>query len=143
MIEKIFDFFYKFKNVELEVEEIIELKDEITRLSLDVNTSSYYKEIYSNYLLIKGYTYRLEDSSLRLFYTFKEAIYALDLAKLTKDDEGIKLNSAVYILVINDCVNEVLGNEINLDIKNEAIEFYKKEQTKKNKENKKYHMYQN
>lgn len=142
-MNQIFDFFYSFKNKEIETSEIITYENTISEFAQDIKKSSYYKEIYNNYLLIRGYTYRLDDASLRLFYTFKEAIYALDLAKLTRDEAGITLNSAVYALVIDDCIKEFLKKDIDLLVKEEAISFYKKEEAKKAKENKKYHMYQN
>lgn len=143
MTEKISNFFYKFKKEDLEAKEIIEYKDIICDFAMMIRESDYFKEIYTNYLLIRGYTHRLEDANLRLYYTFKEAIYAIDLAQLTQDEEGIKLNSAVYIVVIADCISEFLELEIDEEEKEEALIFYKKEEEKKAKENKKYHMYQN
>lgn len=143
MLENITNFIYKFKNQNLETVDIIKLKDEFNSFANDLKNSEYYKEFYDNYLNIKGYTYRLEDSSQRVFYTFQEALYAIDLAKLMRDEDSIKLNTIIYTLVIADCINEHLGNDINEDIKNEAIAFYKKEQNRVSKENAKYHMYQN
>ena len=37
------------------------------------------KEFEENFLIILGYSYRLEDISQRLFFTFSEAVYAIDL----------------------------------------------------------------
>ena len=80
---------------------------------------------------------------MRLFYTFQEAVYSIDLAKLTRDEDGVLLNSIVYTLVLCDCIDEYLGNSIDETIKQKAIEFYKNEQKRVSAENKKYHMYQN
>lgn len=143
MIEDITHFIYQYKNKVLEAKEIILLENEFKKFSEEIKKSDYYNKFYDNYLNIKGYTYRLEDSTQRVFYTFQEAIYAIDLAKLTRDEEGILLNSIVYCLVINDGIREYLGEEIDENIKNEAISFYKKEQERVSKENAKYHMYQN
>ena len=92
---------------------------------------------------IRGFTHRLEKADQRLFYTFQEAVYAIDLSKLTRDDAGLKLNTLVYIVVIDACIDEYLNNDIDLKEQEEAIEFYKKEEQRRAKENKKYHMYQN
>jgi hypothetical protein len=136
-------FLYQYKNKQLEAKEVSELKDEFEKYKNEIIKSEYYDKFFDNYLNIKGYTYRLEKSDLRLFYTFQEAIYSIDLAKLTRDEEGILLNTVVYILVIDDCINEYLGNDIDETIKQRAIEFYQNEQKRVSAENKKYHMYQN
>lgn len=60
-----------------------------------------------------------------------------------RDEESKKLNSIVYALVINDCINNYFDIQMDETFKNEAIEFYKKEQARVSKENAKYHMYQN
>ena len=143
MLEEITDFIYKYKNQNLESNEIVKLKEQFSNYDNWVKNSDYYKEFYNNYLNIKGYTYRLSDSSQRLFYTFQEAVYAIDLAKLMRDEDAIKLNTIVYTLVVNDCINEYLDINIDEKIKNEALEFYKNEQNRVSKENAKYHMYQN
>lgn len=118
------------------------LKNEINIYSTYVKNTKYFEDHYNNYLLIKGYTYRLNDDKQRLFYTFQEAVYALDLARLTKDDEGIRLNSFVYMLIIKETIAEYLNEDINIEEKNLAIEYYKNEQTKRSSEDSKYHMYQ-
>ncbi len=141
-LEKILNFFIAYKNKEQEVEDILNMKENITLYNNSIRNSDYFKEYYDNYLLIKGYTYRLVDDKQRLFYTFREAVYSCDLAKLTKDDEGIKLNSFIYMCVIKDCISELLEEVINEDEKQEAIAHYEKEQKRKSQEDSKYHMYQ-
>jgi|TARA_R110002050_G_scaffold26062_3_gene69084 hypothetical protein len=136
-------FLYQYKNKQLEAKDVSELKGDFEKYKNEIIKSEYYDKFFDNYLNIKGYTYRLEKSDLRLFYTFQEAIYSIDLAKLTRDEEGILLNTVVYILVIDDCINEYLGNAIDENIKQRAIEFYQNEQKRVSAENKKYHMYQN
>lgn len=142
IISNISEFFLSFKNKELEALQIVEEKDSINNFANLVKEDESYKDIYDNYLLIKGYTYRLENLEQRLFYTFKEAVYAIDLAKLTRDEEGVSLNSKVYVLVLKDCINEYLNEDINEEEKQKAINHYKKMQDKKASENEKYHMYQ-
>lgn len=142
VINKISDFFLSFKNKEIEAVEISENKEFINDFAKVIKEDESYKEIYDNYLLIKGYTYRLDNTQQRLFYTFKEAVYAIDLAKLTRDEEGVKLNSLVYILVLKDCIAEYLNEDIDEDEKEKALNHYKKMQDKKASENEKYHMYQ-
>lgn len=143
MLDKMSEFLYSYKNKNIEAHEISKLESSFKEFSTEIKNSKFYDEFYNNYLNIKGYTYRLNDVNQRLFYTFQEAVYAIDLAKLMRDEASIKLNSIVYILVINDCINEYLGNEIDEELKNKAISFYEKEQLRVSKENKKYHMYQN
>ncbi|RXJ81962.1 hypothetical protein [Arcobacter sp. F2176] len=143
MFDEATQFLYQYKNKQLEAKDVSELKEEVEKYKNEIIKSEYYNKFYDNYLNIKGYTYRLERSDLRLFYTFQEAIYSIDLAKLTHDEEGVLLNTVVYILVINDCINEYLENDIDENIKQKAIEFYQNEQKRVAAENKKYHMYQN
>ena len=143
MFEEITQFLYQYKNKQLESEEIAKLQDEFKNYKIKIEESKYFGEFYNNYLNIKGYTYRLDNPKMRLFYTFQEAIYSIDLAKLTRDNDAILLNTIVYILVLNDCIDEFLGNNIDENVKNEAIEYYKNEQKRVSAENKKYHMYQN
>lgn len=142
MVNKISEFFLSFKNKEIEAIEISKNKEFIDNFSNLIKKEEHFKKIYDNYLLIKGYTYRLDNVEQRLFYTFKEAVYAIDLSKLTRDEEGVKLNSLVYILVLKDCIAEYLNEDINEDEKNKAITAYKTLEDKKAKENEKYHMYQ-
>ncbi len=89
-----------------------------------------------------GYSYRLEDDSQRLFFTFSEAVYAIDLDKSMKNEDSLKLNSIVYILVINTLIKEFNTKETNEEQKQKALEVYKKLEDKRSKENSKYHTYQ-
>jgi len=134
---------HEFKNKNLEANEIINFDEKIKNFVKDVKNSEYFEQYFDNYLNIKGYAYRLENKSQRLFYTFQEAVYAIDLAKLMRDDDALLLNSIVYILVISDCIDEYLEKEIDESLKEKAIIYYKNEETKRADENKKYHMYQN
>lgn len=61
---------------------------------------------------------------------------------MMRNDAAIKLNSVVYVLVLNSIIKEFISNEINLQEKEKALEVYKKIEEQKAKENKKYHMYQ-
>lgn len=143
MFEEITQFLYQYKNKQLEANDIAKLKDEFEKYKEEIKESEYFDKYYNNYLNIKGYTYRLDDVTMRLFYTFQEAVYSIDLAKLTRDHDAILLNSVVYILVLCDCIDEYLGNDIDENIKQKAVEFYQNEQKRVSAENKKYHMYQN
>lgn len=59
-----------------------------------------------------------------------------------RNEDSLKLNSIVCILVLNTLVKEYLTNEINDEQKQKALEVYKKIEDKRAAENKKYHMYQ-
>jgi hypothetical protein len=133
----------QFKHKMPENKEIIEYKNTLKEFAQSVKSSDEYDNIYENFLNIKGFTYRLEDVSQRLFYTFQEAVYAIDLAKLTRDDKALKLNAYVYVLVLHDCIKEFLGEAIDETEKQKAIAFYKSLEEQRAKENRKYHMYQN
>ena len=76
------------------------------------------------------------------FYTFSEAVSAIDMAKLMRDDEALEMNSSIYIVILDTCIDEYLNNPIDEEEKQNAIEFYKNFENEKSKENKKYHMYQ-
>ncbi|MFA9374064.1 MAG: hypothetical protein ACERKK_07890 [Poseidonibacter sp.] len=78
-----------------------------------------------------------------MFYTFQEAVYAIDLDKLMRNEDSLKLNSIVYILVLDSIIKEYQTLTINEEEKQKALEVYKKIEERKSKENKKYHMYQN
>ena len=56
--------------------------------------------------MILGYSYRLEDISQRLFFTFSEAVYAIDLDKLMRNEDSLKLNCIVYTLVLDVLIKE-------------------------------------
>ena len=103
---------------------------------------NFHEEFEENFLTILGYSYRLEDISQRLFFTFSEAVYAIDLDKLMRNEDSLKLNSIVYILVLESIIKEYKTKEINIEQKQKALDVYKKIEEKKAAENKKYHMYQ-
>ena len=137
------NFIYSFKNKIVEAneiatkyeEQIVSFANELKNLDLD-------KEFEENFLIILGYSYRLDDISQRLFFTFSEAVYAIDLDKLMRNNDSLKLNSIVYILVLESIIKEYKTKEINIEQKQKALDIYKKIEEKKAAENKKYHMYQ-
>lgn len=102
----------------------------------------FHKEYEENFLTILGYSYRLEDVSQRLFFTFQEAVYAIDLDKLMRNEDSLKLNCIVYTLVLNALIKEFNTKEIDQEQKQKALEVYKKLEERKSKENSKYHIYQ-
>ena len=59
-----------------------------------------------------------------------------------KNEDSLKLNSIVYILVINTLIKEFNTKETNEEQKQKALEVYKKLEDKRSKENSKYHTYQ-
>ena len=59
-----------------------------------------------------------------------------------RNEDSLKLNSIVYILVLDSIIKEYKTKEVNEEQKAKAIEVYKKIEDKKAAENKKYHMYQ-
>ncbi|MDY3200232.1 MAG: hypothetical protein AB7S49_11120 [Arcobacter sp.] len=59
-----------------------------------------------------------------------------------KNEDSLKLNCIVYILVLDSIVKEYLSKEVNEDEKQKALNIYKKIEERKAAENKKYHMYQ-
>ena len=103
---------------------------------------NFHEEFEENFLTILGYSYRLEDIKQRLFFTFSEAVYAVDLDKLMRNEDSLKLNCIVYILVLDSIIKEYKTKEINIEQKQKALEVYKRIEEKKAAENKKYHMYQ-
>ena len=103
---------------------------------------NFHEEFEENFLTILGYSYRLEDIKQRLFFTFSEAVYAVDLDKLMRNEDSLKLNCIVYILVLDVLIKEYNTKEINEDLKQKALQVYKKLEEKKSKENSKYHIYQ-
>uniref|UniRef100_UPI00404818D8 hypothetical protein n=1 Tax=Aliarcobacter sp. TaxID=2321116 RepID=UPI00404818D8 len=66
----------------------------------------------------------------------------MDLDKLMRNDESLKLNCIVYILVLDTLIKEYNTKEVNEEQKQKALESYKKIEERKAKENSKYHMYQ-
>lgn len=59
-----------------------------------------------------------------------------------KNEDSLKLNSIVYILVLDTLIKEFNTKETNKEQKEKALEVYKKLEQKKAKENSKYHTYQ-
>uniref|UniRef100_UPI0040476D10 hypothetical protein n=1 Tax=Aliarcobacter sp. TaxID=2321116 RepID=UPI0040476D10 len=66
----------------------------------------------------------------------------MDLDKLMRNEDSLKLNCIVYILVLDTLIKEYNTKEINEEQKQKALESYKKIEERKAKENSKYHMYQ-
>ena len=143
LIDEISNFIYSFKNKIIEAEELsIKYSEKIYFYSNKLKEQNLHEEFEDNFYTILGYSYRLEDVKQRLFFTFSEAIYAIDLDKLMKNQDSLKLNSIVYILVLETILKEYLLEEINQEQKDKALEVYKKIEEKRAAENKKYHMHQ-
>ena len=144
MINEISDYLYSFKNKVMEADDIVETcEDNISKYTQELETTALKEEFEENYFTILGYSYRLEDNKQRLFYTFQEAIYAIDLDKLMKNEDSLKLNTIVYTLVLSSIIKEYKTSIINDVEKKKALETYKVVQERQAKENQKYHMYQN
>ena len=144
MINEISDYLYSFKNKTMETEMIVkECESTIAKYANMLEKESLKVEFEENYLTILGYTYRLEDNKQRLFYTFQEAVYAIDLDKLMRNEDSLKLNSIVYVLVLDSIIKEYKNSIVNESEKQKALETYKIIQNRQAKENSKYHMYQN
>ncbi len=127
----------------IEADEIAnKYQEKISNLSKELKKLDFHKEFEENFYMILGYSYRLEDIKQRLFFTFSEAVYAIDLDKLMRNEDSLKLNSIVYILVLDELIKEYLTKQINQEQKQKALEVYKKIEERKAAENKKYHMYQ-
>ena len=103
---------------------------------------NFHKEFEENFLTILGYSYRLDDIKQRLFFTFSEAVYAVDLDKLMRNEDSLKLNCIVYILVLDVLIKEYKTKLIDENLKEKALVVYKKLEERKSKENSKYHIYQ-
>lgn len=143
MIEEISQFFYSFKTKVVESNTLEkEYANTIFDFAQKIKDEKLDEEFRENFLLILGYTLRLEDISQRLFFTFQEAIYAIDLDFQMRDEESKKLNSIVYILVLEVILKELQTKQVDEVLKQDALEAYKKLEGRKAKENKKYHMYQ-
>ncbi len=143
MVEEISQFFYSFKTKVVDSNSIQnEYSNAIFDFAEELKKKKLDEEFRENFLMILGYTLRLEDLSQRLFFTFQEAIYAIDLDFQMRNEDSKKLNSIVYILVLEVILKEIQTNEIDEVLKQEALEAYKKLEEQKAKENKKYHMYQ-
>lgn len=143
MINQISEFFYSFKTKIVEAKDLASNYDkQIEEYANKLKEHSLDKEFEENFLTILGYSLRLEDISQRLFHTFQEAVYAIDLDKLMKNEDSLKLNSIVYILVLDVIIKEYNKKEVNEKLKEKAKETYQKIEDRKAKENQKYHMYQ-
>ena len=143
LIAEISNFIYSFKNKIVEANEIaLKYEEQIVSFANKLRELELNKEFEENFFIILGYSYRLEDISQRLFFTFSEAVYAIDLDKLMRNEDSLKLNSIVYILVLESIIKEYKTKEINIEQKQKALDVYKKIEEKKAAENKKYHMYQ-
>ena len=143
MINEISDYIYSFKNKTMEAEQIVEIcEDKVSSYALYLE-EGFKKDYEDNFFTILGYTYRLEENKQRLFYTFQEAVYAIDLDKLMKNGDSLKLNTIVYILVLDSIIKEFKTAEVNEVEKKKALDTYKIVQQRQAKENKKYHMFQN
>ena len=81
-------------------------------------------------------------SFLWALFTFSEAVYAVDLDKLMKNEDSLKLNCIVYILVLDVLIKEYNTKLIDENLKEKALVVYKKLEERKSKENSKYHIYQ-
>jgi len=144
MINEISEFIYSFKNKTVEAQELsLDYSTQIKSFAKQLKEDNLHKEFEENFLTILGYTYRLEDVSQRVFFTFQEAVYAIDLDKLMRNEDSLRLNSIVYILVLDVLLDEYITKNINEEQKIKAISVYKKIEERKANENKKYHMYQN
>lgn len=143
MTSKISNYFHAFKNKLLEADEIYgKCNDDIIGFERELEELFSLEEYEKNFLVILGYTYRLEDVSQRLYYTFQEAVYAIDLDKLMRNEESLKLNTIVYTMVLTNILREYESKSVDETIKQKAILEYKKLEEKKAKENSKYHIYQ-
>ena len=143
MINEISDYFFSFKNNVVEADEVAsKLNIQIEKFAKELRKEKLDIKFEEDFLTILGYSYRLENISQRLFFTFQEAIYAIDLDRLMKNKESENLNSIVYILVLDEIIKEYTMNVIDIELKQKALDTYKKIEERKAKENKKYHMYQ-
>jgi Txe/YoeB family toxin of Txe-Axe toxin-antitoxin module len=126
VIKEISDFLHSFKNKTLEVEDIVKLKEKINQFANDIKVQSFDKEYEENFLTILGYSYRLDNLSQRIFYTFQEAVYAIDLDILMKNEDSKRLNSIVYILVLEQLIKYYETNSEDEELKQKALETYSK-----------------
>ncbi|RXK12195.1 hypothetical protein CP965_10475 [Halarcobacter mediterraneus] len=143
MIIEISEFFYGFKTKVIDTKSLEkEYAHTIFDFAQKIKDKNLHKEYEDNFLTILGYSFRLEDIAQRLFFTFQEAVYAIDLDIQMKNEDSKKLNSIVYVLVIEVLLKEFQGKFLDEELKQKALETYKKIEERKAKENKKYHMYQ-
>ncbi len=143
MINQISEFFYSFKNKIIETDELVsKYTQEIKKYNQYIVENKLDIDCEEKFLILLGYSYRLENLSQRVFFTFQEAVQTIDLDKLMKDEKSLKENSIGYILVLNEIINEYQTNSFDNELKKKALEVYKKIEESKAKENTKYHMYQ-
>ena len=91
MINEISNYLHGFKNKVMESDDILKTcKEKIYMYSKYLEEEGLKKDYEENFFTILGYTYRLEDNKQRLFYTFQEAVYAIDLDKLMKNEDSLK-----------------------------------------------------
>jgi len=143
MTNEISSYLYSFKNKVIEADELAsKLNTQIEEFAKELRKEKLDIEFEENFLTILGYSYRLENISQRLFFTFQEAVYAIDLDKLMRNEDSERLNSIVYILVLDELIKEFNTSVIDEELKKKALDTYKKIEDRKASENKKYHMYQ-
>ncbi len=139
---KIKDFFLGFKNSTIDEKDII--SNEINTINSffeEIKNEEYTSSIEKNILTIYGYTFRLNDLNQRLYYTFSEAVNAINMDNLMKNEEGVKLNSYVYLYVIKLIINEIQNDNVDEELILKAKKTYQEMENNKAKENK-YHVYQ-
>lgn len=66
----------------------------------------------------------------------------MDTAKLMRDNETLNMNSIIYPVIIDICIDEYLGNPLDQNEKEKAVDAYKTLEEQRSKEDKKYHIYQ-
>ena len=71
------------------------------------------------------------------YFLFSEAVYAIDLDKLMRNSDSLKLNSIVYILVLETIIKEYKTKEIDEEQKSKKQKKSIKNRRKKAAENKK------
>ena len=94
MINEISDYLYSFKNKVMEADQVAVLcQGDIQNFVDNLDKQNLYPQYEENILTILGYSYRLSDPTQRLFFTFQEAVYAIDLDNLMRNNDSMKLNS--------------------------------------------------
>lgn len=140
--DRLKDFYLGFKNQQIDEKEIISnYKKIIFSFDDEILKDDYAEQIEENILLIYGYTFRLNDNNQRLFYTFSEAVNAINMENLMRNEDGVKLNAYVYTRVLKLILDEIINNNIDKEFKLKAINAHKSLEDAKAKENK-YHVYQ-
>ena len=140
-MENILELLLDCKNKNLEETQIKLFENQINSFAATAR-QSINKENYTLFLNTLGYAYRLNDSAQRLYYTFNEAVSAVDIATLTNDAKSLDTYTCIYSLVLDICILDYLKKEVPLDEIEKAISTYKELEKEKSKENKKYHAYQ-